>query len=270
MTNLYCDRDTFKTRMSITGTADDAALLVLLEHVSRAIDQWCNRFFFVLPETRYFNGSKSPLMLDADLTAITTLKTDDNQDGTAETTWATTDYVILPLNGSPKYALAVTPWGAKRTFLPGQLRAIEIAGKWGYQDDQEAGPLSNEGAPFTAADLTLTVSDGTKVKVGETFRLEDEQLFITAISGNNLTVQRGVNGTTAASHADQATLQMYRYPLPVAEACILLAGRAWRRKDLQFVVNPIDRAGGALPLAEVDPEARVLLAPFRRLPLAAV
>ncbi len=82
MSNLYCDLATFKARLNITGTGDDAVLLALLEHTSRAIDQSCNRFFYVKTETRYYDGAASPLLLDQDFAAVTGLKTDDNGRGT--------------------------------------------------------------------------------------------------------------------------------------------------------------------------------------------
>jgi hypothetical protein len=80
----------------------------------------------------------------------------------------------------------------------------------------------------------------------------------------------GVNGTAAASHADVSDIAIVRHPAPVVEACVVLAGRAWRRKDLQFVVNPTAGGPGALPLAEVDPEARALLGPYRRVAFGAI
>ncbi len=273
MTNLYCDLSTFKARMGISGTSDDAALLTLLEHVSRAIDTHCNRFFYVKTETRYYDGCRSPLALDQDLAAVTALATDDNGDGAAwETAWAATDYELLPLNGSPKSAIAVTPWGKKADFLPGQRKALQVAGRWGYEETTEdSGADINEGGAFSSSDATLTVTDGTKFKTGQTIKIESEQLYISAISGNNLTVKRGVNGTAAASHADASDIMIVRYPAPVVEACLALAGRAWRRKDLQFVVSPLERPGaGPGPLAEVDPEARSLLAPYRRVAFGAV
>lgn len=61
----------------------------------------------------------------------------------------------------------------------------------------------NEGAPFTASDVTLTVNDVTGVSVNDVMVIESERLLVTAKpGGNNLTVTRGVDGTTAAAHAD--------------------------------------------------------------------
>lgn len=60
----------------------------------------------------------------------------------------------------------------------------------------------NEGAVFAAGDTTLTVTTGGTFAVNDTIYIEKEQLTVTAIAVNDLTVTRGVNGTTDAAHAD--------------------------------------------------------------------
>ncbi len=60
----------------------------------------------------------------------------------------------------------------------------------------------NEGAAYAAGDVTLTVTDGTQFTVGDTVYIGSEQLTVTAIAVNDLTVTRGVNGTTDAAHVD--------------------------------------------------------------------
>ena len=60
----------------------------------------------------------------------------------------------------------------------------------------------NEGAAYAAGDVTLTVADGTQFTAPSTIYIGSEQLTVTAIAVNDLTVTRGVNGTTDAAHAD--------------------------------------------------------------------
>jgi len=64
----------------------------------------------------------------------------------------------------------------------------------------------NEGAPFAAGDVTLTVVAGPTFAVNDTIYIDKEQLTVTAIAVNDLTVTRGVNGTTDAAHADLSTI----------------------------------------------------------------
>lgn len=61
------------------------------------------------------------------------------------------------------------------------------------------GTTVNE-SPFAAGDTTLTVGDGTKFRVGQFILIESEILRVTAIATNDLTVVRGVEDTTDASH----------------------------------------------------------------------
>ncbi len=272
MSNLYCDLESFKARMGITGTGDDAQVLALLENISRAIDQFCNRFFFVKDETRYYDGVAGPLLLDGDLVAVTSVKTDDDADGAGwETTWSASDYELLPYNGFPKNAIAVTPWGGRSDFNKGGKKAVEVAGRWGYREEIEDSSADiNEGAQYSAADNTLTVTDGTEFKTGMTVRIESEQLYVSAISGNDLMVERAVNGTTAAAHADGTGIDVYRYPRPMAEACLIQAARIWKRKDSAYIVNVAAATFRQEPFPDVDPDVRTLLAPYRRIVIAGV
>ena len=64
----------------------------------------------------------------------------------------------------------------------------------------------NEGGTFSSADTTLTVTSGTNFAVGEFIKIDSEILEVTGKSTNDLTVRRGALGTTAASHADGATV----------------------------------------------------------------
>jgi len=48
---------------------------------------------------------------------------------------------------------------------------------------------------------TIPVDDGSDFVAGQNIKIQSEEMHITSISGNNLTVVRGVNGTSAASHS---------------------------------------------------------------------
>ena len=67
---------------------------------------------------------------------------------------------------------------------------------------KDLGTNTND-ASFTASltDTTLTVQDGTKFHVGQIIKIEDELLYVSGISSNDLTVRRGICNTTIASHA---------------------------------------------------------------------
>lgn len=48
---------------------------------------------------------------------------------------------------------------------------------------------------------TIPVDDGTDFVVGENIKIQSEEMHVSAIDGNNLTVVRAVNSTSAAAHS---------------------------------------------------------------------
>ena len=277
MSNAYADLTTLKSAgvLNISSTTYDTRLRQLLEAASRLIDRYCNRHFYVLASTRKYDGNGGTELVVDDLISVTSLRTDDDLDRTFETTWASTDYLLYPANAQP-----TNPWGRPYTgvhvdtdagtedvFTRGR-QTVQIDGNWGYrQVTEDSGADINEGAQYSATDSTLTVTDGTKFDVGQTILIESEQLYITAISTNDLTVTRGVNGTTAAAHADSTDISIYRYPGPVQEACLLLAARMWERKDSSFAVRSAhSQAGQGSVLYPFDADVRQVLASYRKPP----
>ena len=278
MANAYADLTTLKSSgvLNITGTGYDTRLSELLETVSRLIDAYSNRHFYVLLTTRKFDGDGGTRLTVQDLISVTSLKTDDNKDRTFETTWAATDYLLYPSNAEPTKAWG-RPYnrlqvdldaGSEDVFTAG-FQTVEIDGKWGFREvTEDSGADINEGAQYSATDTTLTVTDGTKVSVAQTILIDSEHLYITAISTNDLTVTRGVNGTTAAAHNDGTDISLFRYPEPVVQACLLQASRLWKRRDIGFAAVATPSRSGALDaFRDLDPDVRQLLSPYRKPPV---
>ena len=238
------DLDAFKGSgvLNITGSSQNVALRQLLERTSRAVDRACNRHFYLLQVTRVFDGGGSELNVP-DLVSVDTdgLKTDDDLDRTHETTWARADYLLAPANADPSTAgnpmsrpytqvLVDTDAGSKGAF-PGGMRAVQIAGRWGYWHHSAASGDTVQDNPLSASATSVNVSSGENFSVAQTLLIESEQLYITAISVNVLTVQRGVNGTVAASHVQSTPISIFEYPAEVVQATLMQAARWWRRKD---------------------------------------
>jgi hypothetical protein len=61
-----------------------------------------------------------------------------------------------------------------------------------------------------AADTTFDVDNGSRFRIGDQVQVEgsEELMFVTAVSGNSLTVVRGYAGTTPENLADNATLNI--------------------------------------------------------------
>ena len=270
MTNAYVSLDTLKSSgvLNITGTVDDTRLRGLIENLSRVVDRYCNRQFFVLKATRKFDGDGTASLLIPDLISIDTngLKTDDDKDRTFETTWATTDYLLLPSNADP--ATAGNPQsrpytrievdvdaGAKADFPVGR-QTVQVAGQWGWwRHHKRATETANAVADATTT--SVTVSSRTDVEAGHTILVDSEQMYVQSYSSNTLTVVRGVDGTTAASHSGGVAIDIYEYPGPVVEATIVQASRLWKRKDSAFSESP----------GQLDSDVALMLGPYRKLPL---
>lgn len=269
--NSYADLTTFKSDAycNITSTTEDAFLRKLLEQSSRLIDWWTGRFFYCREETLYFDGSNSPLQI-GDILSITTLKTDDDEDATFENSYTEdTDYRLYPLNDFPKTEARIMSGGSYSSFASGIDKGIEIDGVFGYGDTTDATPYIDSGDDLAAAitsttATTTTVDDGDNFAIGQTIRIDTEQLYITGIATNTLTFERGVNGTDAATHLIAATVYIYRYPQPIVQACLITAMRAWKRKDsaYQDVVG-----GGALGTVitskGIDPDVAETISQYR-------
>ena len=60
----------------------------------------------------------------------------------------------------------------------------------------------------TTDPVTFSVADGDFLEIGDMIRTNSEVCEITAISGNDVTVRRAMQGTTAASHADSETVRL--------------------------------------------------------------
>lgn len=59
-------------------------------------------------------------------------------------------------------------------------------------------------------DVTITVDACHGIKARETIKLDSEEMFVTHVSGNDLTVQRAYNGTVLAAHCDCTAVQINR------------------------------------------------------------
>lgn len=248
------------------GTGDDDELWQLLMAVSEAVDNYCNRHFYPLITTKYFTGDGTAILLVPDLLSITTLKEDENGDKTFEITWATTDYWPHPHNAEPTkhwgqaYSkLATRNEGTKTEFSGAYERNFEIAGKWGYRDYSEDSGTTTTNAGYTATVTTINVAagGGAKLAIGQTILIGSEQLLITNIATDALTVVRGLNGTTAAIiAASLVAISILRWPLPVERATLINTARIWTRAPA-FEPFYVD--------ADLDTDVRALLDAYRRL-----
>lgn len=278
MPNIYVDLQTIKGSggLNIGTTVYDARLLRLMEDVSRQLEGFCNRTFYYVVETRKFDGDGSQELVVPDLISVGTLSEDTNLDGTYETDWAATDYILYPLNANPTgsfnlakpyRSLVVNPAsnGTQDSFIRG-LNNYQIVGTWGYAKVSRLSGLNGSLADATSTALILSAAPTGTIEVGHTVLIENEQVFVssgTAATGTSLTVLRAQNGTTGTVHTSTAC-RIIEYPGPVIEAAFIQTARLWRRKDSAFsaFVIAADQSSQAFRMG-IDPDLRGLLSQYR-------
>lgn len=270
--NCYADLVQLKADLGITATTDDTRLLAILVSASRAIDTLCDRTFYVETATKYFDAER-PLFID-DLLLVTTLKTDEDNDGTYENTLTeNTDFYLYPLNRYPKTRAKIVPSGSYGIF--GYfMKGCEIIGSWGYGDGISATPYTTSGdsvqdaGGISATVATITVTDADNFSPGQTILIESEQCYISAYDTDveTLAVTRAVNGTTGATHAKDTTIYIYDYPKDVEQACLIIAGALFETRGKSGMKS--EKLGDysyTVADSEIPPVAKGLLVAYRRL-----
>lgn len=214
-----------------TSTADDAVMLTVLESVSRRIDEWCGRGSGFGPRIgiRYFDNCYEPeVFLEDDLSSASATVTLGGSVLTIDD-----DYDLLTgagTYGDPPYRRIRRPMYAD--FGYGRKR-LEIEGTWGYP------ALTRTLTPTTAealddSETEIDVSALTGISPGMTLLLGSEQVYVTATTDSttdSITVDRGVNGTTAASHLTGLAISRIVYDAAVVDACKRVTLRRWRARD---------------------------------------
>lgn len=173
--------------------------------------------------------------------------------GTAHTT---TDYYLRPDNRYPAKEVAFYR-DASFTLPSTSTETIALVGVWGYHPVPSA-MWGNSGAtvqsnPLSSSGTSLTVSSSTVFEVFQYIRIDSEYLFITAINTSThvLTVERGVNGTTAASHTQNTAIYTYEPIEDIADECVRLAIRRYQlRSGIEIVAQ--GETAFELKLGDVD------------------
>ena len=132
----YCTNTLVKTYLAISGSGDDALLTSLIARAQAAIDRHCGRTFEAAADTtRKFtvgdDTDQEMLYLDEDLCAITTVTTD--ADGDADVLTVNTDYVTVPRNTTPYYALKILGDSSYSwTYTTNPENGITVLGRWAW------------------------------------------------------------------------------------------------------------------------------------------
>jgi len=243
MFGCYASIADLKGILGITSTTDDTVMRKVLEAASRSIDSYCNRIFVTQTATKIFDGAF--ILYVPDLLSIDSsgLKTDEDNDYDYDNTFATTDYILYgvgledTLNTYPKIRIEIDKNGDYSSFASGYQKGVQVAGIWGYGDGISATPYivdtTLSAAITSTTATTCTVTSATNLSAGQLILIDTEQMYIYSISSTTLTVERGVNGTTAATHTNSTSLYIYQYPSDIRQACIDLSVALYQNRAKQ-------------------------------------
>lgn len=265
--HLYADSYDFRAYMSGTDhvtdwDSDEAPIVRVLGSASKRIDTYLGRSFGIRTEThtydigrgalrndRTFRGygneindypdywssklSGAGIILLGDWLATATTVTAYGQTARTSSTVLTegigNDFLLEPYNRSPKTLLKLEE--DTTDSLYGGQQTLTILGQWGWQTDTTSAAVLETAISSTTATTVVLTSGSHPVYAGDTIIIDTEQMYVSTKSGVNLTVIRGVNGTTAATHSDAAVVSTWIYADDVMQAALDIARTYWRSRD---------------------------------------
>lgn len=214
----------------------------LLFDVSSTIHNYLGRTFVPYQETvsYYSNYTNTEfwydkkaqaykLNLDEDCLSVTSVAVDD----VALT--ASSGYRLANLNRTPNDVLILASVPTLSTFES----SIDITALWGYHENYSNAwsSIGTLQADISSTSATTFVATAGTVALFETYaylKIDSEFMFVTSVlttAPYTITVERGVNGTTAATHSSGTTVSAYQQMANVAQETRRLVIRAYSLRD---------------------------------------
>jgi len=239
--------------IGIAAGVDDIRLTLALEAATGEIERQAGRRFVPvyavrdLPINPRYPGE---LLLNDDLLELTTLTDNGAVISAAELT-------LLPGDGASIAAIDRANGGA----FTGPT--VAVAGWWGWHPNRadawvpSGDTIENDPLTATATTLLVTNADATdpvsgepRFQAGQVLRIGDELLRVLAVAGldDQLTVVRGVAGTTATSHLQGASIDRYNPPAEVVNLCLRWAAWLYRLPDQAEAALPVDLRSAVVAL----------------------
>lgn len=218
-TRFYCTREAVKAAAGLKGADRDALIDSYIEEASEHVEQIIGRRFIPETATKYFRwprrrglGGYVLLLDDLDLIAVTLLQA-KAQDA-SPVTIAAADYFLEPANIGPPFSRIEIDLSSASAFESGMTpqRSIGVTGRWGYGEDTKAAGALAEADDGT--ETALDVTDSSLVGVGDTIKIGDEQLFVSAKAPLD----------TTANTAGALTASTTETTVPVDNGALVKAG----------------------------------------------
>ena len=291
---LYATADELKQVApdGLKATTDqyDTLFITLSERLSRWIDNHTQRMFYPFIDTRYYSVDKNrvhdpdfdDLWID-DLMEITSVSISEN-DGKTYTALATGDYIPIhgqDFNSEKSYTLLKVDRNGDLGSWPIGQRSVRVIGTFNFTDDRsnffedtldevENNPLTSGGTSLSVNDIDGVDQRGISPRIapGNLLRMGTEFAEVGTVNatGNTAELVRGVNGSTAAAHAQNTQIDKFMPPEPLKQACIIQAIKQFKRGQAGFgdAAAQID-LGRILQMKSFDEGALEYLIPYTKL-----
>ena len=237
----YASLDQLKSRNRVYNTDDDERYKAKLFLASRQLEVMTGRVFLPWLGTHSFDwySASKVKFTGADLLALTGI----SDDGGAENG---SDVILLSARQTgPYYGAELLP-SASFQYQYTSTRCIDVVGVWGYHLDSANAWIDTlvtvpiGGLTDSALSMTLSAvaaADGGGIAPAfqtlQLLKIDSEYLWVTGVSASAkvVSVQRGVQGTTAAAHTAGAAIYRFDIDADIKEACLALAAFFVSRDD---------------------------------------
>jgi hypothetical protein len=287
MPNLYATlaevRSIAPDALQSSVTTYDQLFLRLANTISRWIDDHCQRVFYPLVETRYFEGRGGEDLYIEDLLSASEVAY-STDGGLTYTVLSSSDYILMAgedYNPRGSYNQIKVDINGDLGSWPKGQKAVRVIGLWSWTDNREEAWLDStdevEDNPLASSDATLTVNDvdgadlfgaTPRLSAGNLIRIEDEycEATATASGSNTATIVRGRNGSDADAHAQNTQIDIWRVPDVVKQGTIIQAIHQFKRGQAGYAdAEALPDVGRIMHIKTIDPEVIELLASVRKL-----
>lgn len=240
MTTCYCTLADVRAEINATSTVDDQKVMRGIRQISSRIDRKFKRL--EMPLFAPCIGTQEVALAGDNInSAQRTLMLRTPQNGTVpllELTSVTvgttslgvgTNVRLYPPPRPPYYQLQLIGSGYRYWYnycdpsFDWTMQFVTVGGVWGYSADYARAWLAVDTItdPINASVVTLTVTDvdglnayaeSPRISAGNLIQIDDEWMDVVATNPltNTVTVVRGVNGSTAAAHADDSAVSVWQ------------------------------------------------------------
>lgn len=232
--------DRVKRQIDTDLSTDDDLIIDFIRQASADIIASAGRTFVPYYAAEQFNFQSSPLLYLNGRDLLTLVSTTDGI-GTVNPD----NLRLIGAGRFPAFALELINNDYWRFASGCDTTYITVTGWWGYHiNPAKMWKLKTALAEAIDEEVeAFDVADSSELKVLDYLKVGDEMMQILAIDDPELTVERGMMGTTAAAHDDEADVYQYQQKSDIQLATTMLAQFLYQNRDKPGV-ETVQTAGG--------------------------